>query len=190
MGMDSNFILINEQKLKSHFEQIADNKMLTAIEKRNWQEVIYYDNALEIHHKISGFTNVHPIAYNRIQSLTFSILISENQANFGFKKYEVGYYLEKPFCAAWLDFMLALCKRFNEHYHNETDWNLYDLEIPQNHKIVIERYLDWQQNFPPDPESRSTENFLEVAARIQDFKKMKKQLAANEFDFLLFYLSF
>lgn len=54
MGMDSNFILINEQKLKSHFEQLADNEMLTAIEKRKWEEVIYYDNALEIHQKINS----------------------------------------------------------------------------------------------------------------------------------------
>ncbi len=84
---------------------------------------------------------------------------------------------------------MALCKRFSEHYNNETDWDLYHLEIPEAHQKIIENYFNWQQNFPPQPDSRSGENFLEVAARIQGFKRIKKQLEANEFDFLVFYLS-
>ncbi len=90
------FILINEQKLKSHFEKMADYEMLSAIEKKEWQEVIYLHNNRAYNQKIDGFKNVHPTAYNRVQSLTFSILINENRTDFGFKKYDSGFYLEKP----------------------------------------------------------------------------------------------
>lgn len=190
MGMDSNFILINEQILKSYFEKNADNKILSAIEKREWHEVIYFENALAYNQKIEGFINVHPTAYSRIQSLTFSILISENQSEFGFKKYEAGYYLEKPFCAVWLDFMLTLCKRFNEHEYDETDWDLFDLTIPEAHQKIVENYFNRQQSSPCNPESHTTENYLEIACRVADFKWMKKQLEAEQFDFLLFYLSY
>lgn len=129
--------------------------------------------------------------YNRVVSFRFSQLIGETQTVFGFKKFEAGYYLEKEDILGWLNFMLALCKRFNEFEYDKIDWDLYDLEIPREQQTIIEDYFNWQQSIPEDPPNgMHTKEFVQLSARINDFKEMKKKMGSEKIDFLIFYLSF
>ena len=190
--MTSHFFLINENDLKSYFEIEANNEMLLAIENRKWEEIIYHDLAIYPKKIAKGFLRLPKnYSYNRLVSFRFSQLIDETKAVFGFKYFEAGYYLEKENILAWLNFMLALCKRFNEHEYDEVDWDLYDLLIPVEQQTIIEIYFEWQQTMPEDPPNgKHTKEFVQLASRIRDFKDMLKIINTTDVDYLLFYLSY
>lgn len=192
MGMTSHFFLIDEEELKSYFEIEANNQLLLAIENRKWEEIIYHDIAIYPKKITKGFIEIPKnYNYNRVVSFRFSMLIGETQTVFGFKKFEAGYYLEKGNILGWLNFMLALCKRFNEFEYDEIDWDLYDLVIPTEQQAIIEDYFNWQQTIPEDPPNgKHTKEFVQLASRIRDFKDMKKKIASSKIDFLVFYLSY
>ena len=190
--MTSHFFLFNENDLKSYFEIEANNELLLAIKKRKWEEIIYHNIAIYPKTITKGFLKLPKnYNYNRVVSFRFSQLIGETKTVFGFKKFEAGYYLEKGNILGWLNFMLALCKRFNEFEYDEIDWDLYDLIIPSEQQAIIEDYFNWQQTIPEDPPNgKHTNEFTQLASRICDFKDMKKKVVTTEIDFLVFYLSY
>lgn len=192
MGMTSHFFLINENDLISYFEEQTHNDLLDAIEKRKWEKIIYYEIAIYPQTITKGYIEMpKKYNYNRVVSFRFSQLIGETKNMFYFRKFEAGYYLEKDHIATWLNFMLALCKRFNEHEYDKVDWDLYDLVIPEEQQAIIEDYFAWQQTIPEDPPNgKHTKEFVQLSARINDFKEMKKKVESEKIDFLIFYLSF
>jgi hypothetical protein len=193
MGMTSHFFLINENDLKSYFEIEANNELLLAIENRKWEEIIYHDIAIYPKTITKGFLKLPKnYNYNRVVSFRFSQLIGETKTVFGFKKFEAGYYLEKGNILGWLNFMLALCKRFNEFEKDEPCWDLLDVKIKNTDQKIIDDYFEYYlmctiNNKIPD---KYDLNYMLVAHRISDFKLIKKRITENEVDYLLFVYSY
>ena len=189
MGTCSNFILIEEEKLRQYFEKQIQYDLQKALEQRQWHEIIYYDNETPIG-KNNGFTEIPPGTYNKDLSRTLSMVLHETSDLFSLKKYECGYWLSPQEIPRWLNFMFALCKRFYEHAFDEVLWKYYDLQVSEEEQAMIEAYFDWQQSIPVEPNTQHAEVFVQLSCRLADFRQIQKQFNAGKVDFLLFYLSY
>ncbi len=195
MGISSNFYLVNESKLKSGFEKWGNNTLLKALEIKYWQEIIYYENELQEKNpkfkSIDGFFKIPKnYVFNRIISQTINQL-TDNKDDWGFKKFPAGNYIAKENLAYWLDYVLALCKRFYEYKTQETLWELCDLKVDEHTKERIEQKFAFYADLKINYDGAYVIDYPELALHYwKIFYDIKKKAFNNEIDYLVFYFSY
>lgn len=190
MGVSGNFYIVNEAKLRATLEKKVEAAFLHALDKRQWQAFIYYLNALDKYECLDGFEAIpKKSAFNRTTTQTIGYLL-DDKTDETHRKYEAGYFIEKANLLAYLDFMLALCKYFYETKTGETIWELYDVEISEEHLNKIQNLYELEQKYPPDHNKSYVIDFGELAYKWKMFFKLKTKYLANEIDFLVFYHSY
>jgi hypothetical protein len=188
MSISSNFYLVNEAKLKSSFEKIGNNTLLKALEMKQWQEII--DDEIQ-KTDVEGFLEIPKNdIFNRSISQTLYEL-TDNKSDWHFEKFSAGNYISKEYLVYWLDYVLALCKRFYEYKTQETLWELFDLEVDEHTTQRVAQQFEFYADLKINYDGLYVIDYAELALNYwKMFYDIKKKALNNEVDYLVFYYSY